>query len=62
VGDLVFLKIQPYAQSSLAVRSNQKLSFKFFGPYPILQQVGSIAYKLDLPPTATVHPVFMFLS
>jgi hypothetical protein len=36
VGDLVFLKIQLYIQSSLAPRSNQKLSFKFFGSFEVL--------------------------
>jgi transposase InsO family protein len=30
VGDSVFLKLQPYMQSSVAQRSNHKLSFKFF--------------------------------
>jgi hypothetical protein len=50
VGDLVFLKIQPYMQSSLARCSNQKLAFKFYGPFAVLQSIGSVAYKLDLPP------------
>jgi hypothetical protein len=58
VGDEVFLKLQPYVQSSLAPRSNQKLSFKFFGPYKILAKVGEVAYKLDLPSTSSVDPVF----
>jgi len=30
VGDWVYLKLQPYVQSSLAPRANQKLAFKFF--------------------------------
>lgn len=30
VGDWVFLKAQPYVQSSLAARADQKLSFEFF--------------------------------
>jgi hypothetical protein len=36
VGDLVFLKLQPYIQSSLAPRANQKLVFKFFGPFSVV--------------------------
>jgi hypothetical protein len=58
VGDLVVLKLQPYIQSSLAPRDNQNLAFKFFAPFPILQKIGSVAYKLDLPPSAMIHPIF----
>jgi hypothetical protein len=57
VGDLVYLKLQPYIQSSVAPRSNQKLSFKFFGPFPILQRIGKVAYKLQVPETCRIHPV-----
>jgi hypothetical protein len=32
VGDMVYLKLQPYVLSSLAPRANQKLSFKFSDP------------------------------
>lgn len=46
VGDLVYLKLQPYIQTSVAPRSNQKFSFKFYGPFKILQRVGQVAYKL----------------
>ncbi|WVZ88557.1 hypothetical protein U9M48_035065 [Paspalum notatum var. saurae] len=57
VGDMVFLKLQPYVQTSLASRANQKLSYKFFGPFRILARIGTVAYKLDLPATSSVHPV-----
>lgn len=58
VGDQVFLKLQPYVQSSLAPRSNQKLAFKFFGPYEIVSRIGACAYELKLPDGCSIHPVF----
>jgi hypothetical protein len=46
VGAKADLKLQPYVQSSMLSWSNQKLSFKYFGPFRILEQIGSIAYRL----------------
>jgi ribosomal protein L21E len=57
VGDQVYLKLQPYVQMSVARRTNQKLSYKFFGPYKVLQRVGAVAYKLELPTESLIHPV-----
>jgi hypothetical protein len=58
VGDLVFLKIQPYVQSLMAPWSNQTPTFKYFGPFPMVQKIGTVAYKLDLPSHASIHLVF----
>jgi hypothetical protein len=57
-GDSVYIKLQPYVQASLAPRANQKLSFKFFGPFKILSKIGPVAYKLELPASSSIHPVF----
>lgn len=57
VGDQVYLRLQPYVQRSVMPRASQKLSFKYFGPYTILQRVGTVAYKLQLPQGARIHPV-----
>ena len=57
VGDLVYLKVHPYIQTTVANKANQKLSYEYFGPFKVLQRVGVVAYKLDLPPTAKIHSV-----
>lgn len=58
IGDYVFVKLQPYRQKSLVIRGNQKLAPKYFGPYKIIDTCGKVAYKLELPQSSSIHPVF----
>jgi hypothetical protein len=58
LGDFIYLKLQPYVQTSVATRACHKLSFRYFGPYQIIAKVGKVAYKLLLPNSITMHPVF----
>jgi hypothetical protein len=58
VGTWVYVKLQPYVQTTNAARANQKLSYRFFGPYLIIEKVGSVAYKLQLPSTSAIYLVF----
>uniref|UniRef100_A0A2N9H887 Chromo domain-containing protein n=1 Tax=Fagus sylvatica TaxID=28930 RepID=A0A2N9H887_FAGSY len=45
-------------QVSVAMRRNAKLSPRFYGPFRILQRIGQVAYKLELPLDTRIHPVF----
>jgi len=57
VGHWVYVKLQPHIQQSVQRRSNNKLSYKYFGPYLVLQRVGAVAYKLQLAASSQIHPV-----
>ena len=58
IGDMVLVKLQPYKQHSLALRKNQKLSLRYFDPFKILERIGKVAYRLQLPSSARIHSVF----
>nr|XP_009771167.1 PREDICTED: uncharacterized protein LOC104221741 [Nicotiana sylvestris] len=57
-GEKVFLKVSPM-KGVMRFGRKGKLSSRYIGPYEILDQIGSVAYKLALPPRlSAVHPVF----
>ena len=56
LGDWVFLRLQPYKNMSL--KQDNKSSPKYYGPYKVLQNIGTMAYKLELPASFQVHPIF----
>lgn len=58
INDLVFLRLQPYRQTSIAARSFSKLSPRFYGPFHVLKKIEPVAYKLELPPNSCIRPVF----
>ncbi|KAJ9541667.1 LOW QUALITY PROTEIN: hypothetical protein OSB04_028173 [Centaurea solstitialis] len=57
-GEWVFLKLRPHRQLSFARRINQKLAPRYYGPFPVISQVGRVSYKLKFPSSSKVHPVF----
>uniref|UniRef100_A0A453SWK3 Tf2-1-like SH3-like domain-containing protein n=1 Tax=Aegilops tauschii subsp. strangulata TaxID=200361 RepID=A0A453SWK3_AEGTS len=58
VGDMVYLKLQPYRHTSLSLHRHLKLHSKFYGPFRVLNKIGNHAYKLLLPQGCQLHDVF----
>jgi hypothetical protein len=58
VGNHVYLKISPTkGVKTFGVKG--KLAPRYIRAFPILEKCGSVAYKLDLPPSlARVHDIF----
>lgn len=54
VGDRVWLNFK----NVKLLRPCKKLDFKNGGPFEITECVGKYAYKLKLPPSMKIHPVF----
>ena len=58
VGQWVWLWLLHRPMASLSVQHRGKLGPKYFGPYKILEKIGDVAYRLELPPRARLHDVF----
>ena len=58
VGDWVYLRLQPYKQASVHHQNLGMLAPRFYGPFQILQKIGQVSYKLDLPTSSLIHPIF----
>jgi hypothetical protein len=57
IGEQVLLSTVDHKLRSFSGIS-QKLLPKFVGPFKIIQVVSPVAYKLELPETMKIHPVF----
>ena len=55
---MVYLRLQPYRQSTLKQKGAEKLKPRFYGPYRVIRRVGQVAYELELPQGSKIHNVF----
>ncbi|GJT24143.1 putative reverse transcriptase domain-containing protein, partial [Tanacetum coccineum] len=62
VGDKVMLKVSPW-KGVVRFGKRGKLNPRYVGPFKVLEQVGSVAYKLELPQELSrVHNTFHFVE
>ena len=58
MGDWVYLRLQLYKQTLVHHKKLGKLAPRYYGPFKVLQKIGEVSYKLDLPLGSLIHLVF----
>jgi len=56
--DWAWLRLHHRTAAGITDTSAAKLRPRFYGPYLVLERVGPVAYRLQLPPRAKIHNVF----
>ncbi|KAL1919526.1 uncharacterized protein VTP21DRAFT_2219 [Calcarisporiella thermophila] len=58
IGDKVMISTANIQLASQSQRPTRELQHKFIGPYEIIEKISAVAYKVKLPDSLRIHPVF----
>ena len=57
-GDWTWLRLHHRSAAGITAGSASKLGPRFYGPYQVLEKLGDVTYRLQLPVKACIHDVF----
>lgn len=55
---MVYVRLLPYKQRSVAQRPFEKLVARYYGPFEVVNRIGQVAYRLKLSDSSKILPVF----
>jgi hypothetical protein len=58
VGAWVWLRLHHCIAATLTDKAKGKLAPKYYGPFRVLECIGTVAYRLELLPNSRIHDVF----
>ena len=58
IGEMVYVHRANFIPAAMRNASARKFQPRYFGPYAIVERVGSTAYRLRMPAKVKTHPVF----
>jgi len=59
IGDWVYLKLRPHRQQLMVRRIHKNLTPMNYVSYKIVEKLGAVTYKLQLPSSSQLHPVYI---
>jgi hypothetical protein len=58
VGDMVYIKLQPFRHTAFGLHQNLKLTIKYYEPFMVMEKIKPAVYKIQLPASTNIHPLF----
>ena len=54
----MWLRLHQRAAAAIKSSQDAKLALRYYGPFKVIERIGSVAYHLQLPNKARIHNVF----